>query len=229
MANQRHIRVMVVDDHALFRDGMVSVISNQPDMEVVGEASDGLEAFIMAKNLNPHVVLMDINMPGTNGLEATRMISQALPDTHVVILTIRDDDEKIFEAVRNGAIGYLLKTIRARDLIDMIHRAAEGEAALSPALAVKVMSEFRRLGEADGFASRSQAREAAASTPDDDPLDQLTDREQEVIGYIAEGLSDKEIAKVLNLSLYTVKSHVRNILSKLQVKNRREAARLTKK
>lgn len=219
------IRVMIVDDYALFRDGMVSVISSQPDMEVVGEAGDGLEAFIKAQQLQPDVILMDINMPGTNGLEATRMISRALPDTHIVMLTIRDDDELVFEAIRNGARGYLLKTIRARDLIEMIHAAARGEAALTPALALRVMSEFRRIGRHDA----GEGAVASSTQPGtDDHLDQLTNREQEIIDLIARGLSDKEIANTLNVSLYTVKSHVRNILSKLHVRNRREAARLAR-
>ncbi|MCB9078556.1 MAG: response regulator transcription factor [Anaerolineaceae bacterium] len=216
---------MVVDDHALFRDGMVSVVTNQPDMEVVGEASDGLEAFIMAQQLRPNVILMDINMPGTDGLEATRLITQALPDTHIIMLTVRDDDVQIFEAIRNGAVGYLLKTIRARDLIDMIHAAIKGQAALSPGLALRVMSEFRRLGEPDP--SEPVAPSQAGET--DARLEQLTEREQEVLNLVAEGLSDKEISEALYISLYTVKSHVRNILSKLHVKNRREAARLAKK
>ncbi|HRV95454.1 MAG TPA: response regulator transcription factor [Anaerolineae bacterium] len=225
MTKERKIRVMVVDDHALFRDGMVSVVTNQPDMEVVGEASDGLEAFIMAQQLQPNVILMDINMPGTDGLEATRLITQALPDTHIIMLTVRDNDEQIFEAIRNGAVGYLLKTIRARDLIDMIHAAAKGQAALSPGLALRVMSEFRRLGEPDS----AEPATANPSAETDTRLEQLTDREQEVLNLVAEGLSDKEISEALYISLYTVKSHVRNILSKLHVKNRREAARLAKK
>ncbi|MCB0209988.1 MAG: response regulator transcription factor [Anaerolineae bacterium] len=220
--------MMVVDDHALFRDGMVSVVDNQPDMEVVGEASDGLEAFIMAQQLRPNVILMDINMPGTDGLEATRMITQALPDTHIIMLTVRDNDVQIFEAIRNGAVGYLLKTIRARDLIDMIHTAAKGQAALSPGLALRVMSEFRRLGEPEP-AEKSSVQPSDEIVETDNRLDQLTDREAEVLNLVSEGLSDKEISEALYISLYTVKSHVRNILSKLHVKNRREAARLAKK
>ncbi len=220
---QPALKVMVVDDHALFRDGMVSVIRNQPDMEVVGEASDGLEAFIMAKQLRPNVILMDINMAGTDGLEATRLISQALPDTHIVMLTVRDDHAMIFEAIRNGAQGYLLKTIRARELVEMIRAAARGEAALTPAMAALVMAEFRRTTEPPPTSADTAAIDAAAD------FDQLTSREQEVLGLISEGLSDKEIAAALSLSLYTVKTHVRNILAKLHVNNRREAARLANK
>jgi len=221
---QRKLKVMVVDDHALFRDGMVSVIRNQPDMEVVGEASDGLEAFIMAKQLQPNVILMDINMAGTDGLEATRLISQSLPNTHIVMLTVRDDNEMIFEAIRNGAQGYLLKTIRARNLLEMIRAAARGEAALTPAMAARVMTEFRRTSEPTP--DRKQLSGGQETTTD---FDQLTSREQEVLALVARRLSDKEIAKVLSISLYTVKTHVRNILAKLHVNNRREAARLANK
>jgi DNA-binding NarL/FixJ family response regulator len=220
MAAKHTIRVMVVDDHALFRDGMVSVIRSQPDMEVVGEAGDGLEAFIMAQQLKPNVILMDINMAGTDGLEATRMISQALPDTHIVILTVRDDDENIFQAIRNGAQGYLLKTIRARELVEMIRAASRGEAALTPAMAARVMAEFRRAAPKPGSSTGPAGADA------DSVFDQLTPREQEVLGLISEGLSDKEIGSALSISVYTVKSHVRNILAKLHVNNRREAARL---
>ena len=215
---------MVVDDHALFRDGMVSVIRNQPDMEVVGEASDGLEAFIMAKQLQPNVILMDINMAGTDGLEATRLISQALPDTHIVMLTVRDDNEMIFEAIRNGAQGYLLKTIRARELVEMIRAASRGDAALTPAMAARVMTEFRRTSEPAAVEKNASTEDTTAAD-----FDQLTSREQEVLSLIAEGLSDKEIAGALSISLYTVKTHVRNILAKLHVNNRREAARLANK
>ncbi len=219
MSNKHTIRVMVVDDHALFRDGMVSVIRNQPDMEVVGEASDGLEAFVMAKQLQPNVILMDINMAGTDGLEATKLISQALPETHIVMLTMRDDDENIFKAIQNGAQGYLLKTIRSKELLEMIRAADRGEAALNPAMAARMMAEFRRT-----------TRSPAPTAPEtESELDDLTPREQEVLDLIAQNLSDKEIAAALSISLYTVKSHVRNILAKLQVNNRREAARLTGK
>lgn len=224
MSSKHTIRVMVVDDHALFRDGMVSVIRNQTDMEVVGEASDGLEAFVMAQQLKPNVILMDINMAGTDGLEATKMISQALPDTHIVMLTMRDDNENIFKAIQNGAQGYLLKTIRSKELIEMIRAAARGEAALNPAMAARVMAEFRRTSQSPGSATASETNAERQSD-----LDELTPREQEVLTLIVQNLSDKEIAAALSISLYTVKSHVRNILAKLQVNNRREAARLAGK
>lgn len=227
------IRVLVVDDHVLFRDGLISVIRSQPDIEVVGEAGDGLEGFVMAQELRPDVVLMDINMPGTDGLEATRLIHQALPSTQIVMLTMREEKERIFEAIRNGAQGYLVKTIRANELLEMIRAAARGEGALTPEMAALVMSEFRRVTTHYPSGRPAQTAPAAAHVDevvddDADIFDQLTDREQEVLGFISAGLADKEIAQTLAISLYTVKAHVRNILSKLHVNNRREAARLAR-
>lgn len=226
MEAQQVIRVMVVDDHDLFRDGIVAVIQGQPDMEVVGEAGDGLEAFVLAQSLRPNVILMDINMPGTDGLEAARLIAPALPDCSIVMLTVRDEDARIFEAIRNGARGYLLKTIRAQQLIEMIRAAARGEAALTPAMAARVMEEFRRLD------SSVAQPEPVPAHPDPvevgEGFEALTIREQEILSLIAEGKADKEIAATLTISLYTVKAHVRNLLAKLQVNNRREAARRTR-
>jgi DNA-binding NarL/FixJ family response regulator len=220
MTNQPTIRVMVVDDHALFRDGIVSVIRAQPDMNVVGEAGDGLEALVLAQNLRPDVILLDINMPGSDGLEAARLIAQALPDTSIVMLTVRDEDARLFEAIRNGARGYLLKSIRAQQLLEMIRAVARGEAALSPAMAARVMEAFRKIdGAPRGHSSGADDATGASS-------DELTFREHEVLKLITAGLADKEIAVSLNISLYTVKSHVRNILSKLHVTNRREAAQI---
>lgn len=212
MEAQTIIRVLLVDDHALVRDGIAGVIRGQPDMAVVGEAGDGLEALVKAQALHPDVILMDINMPGTDGLEATRLIAQALPECQIIILTMRDEDERLFDAIRSGARGYLLKTIRAQQLIDLIRGAARGEAALSPSMAARIMSEFRR-------------RNVPAATTPASELDELTTREHDVLRLIADGLADKDIAAALGVSLYTIKSHVRNILAKLHVSNRRAAAR----
>jgi DNA-binding NarL/FixJ family response regulator len=217
MSEAAPIRVLVIDDHELFRDGIVGVIQAQPDMQVVGLAGDGMAAFVLAQQLCPDVVLLDINMPGTDGLVAARMIAQALPACHIVMLTVRDEDEQVYEAIRAGARGYLLKNIRAQQLTEMIRAAARGEAALTPALAARVLAEFRRI-EA-GPAPRAPAPAAGPA------YDQLTFREQEILGAISAGRSDKEIAAQFGISLYTVKSHVRSILGKLQVNNRREAAR----
>lgn len=217
MSMQR-MRVLLADDHALFREGLAGIISSQPDMEVIGEANDGLEAVVKAQELKPDLILMDVQMPGMDGLEATRKIKQALPETIIVVLTVRDDDEKLFEALRNGAQGYLLKDIRSREMLEMIRRAVKGEAALSPALAGRVLSEFRRLSGQRPW--HSDAEEGG--------LEDLTGRELEVLTIASQGASDKEIADRLCISVHTVKSHIRNILSKLHVNTRREAARVAK-
>lgn len=208
------IRVLLVDDHALFREGLGMIIASQPDMLIVGEASDGLEATIKALELKPDLVLMDIQMPGVDGIEATRRIKKELPSTTIVMLTVRDDEEKLFEAIKNGAQGYLLKQMRSKELLDMIHRALEGEVALPPRLATQMLEEFRRL-------SLVEPRE-------EDELTALSSRELEVLNEVAQGKTDKEIAQALSLSVHTVKTHLRSILSKLQVSGRKEAVRLAK-
>ncbi len=210
------IRILLVDDHALFREGIASVLNSQHDMEVVGEASDGLEAVVMARKLRPDVILMDVSMPGSDGLEATRQIKQELPEARIVMLTVHDEDEKLFDAVRYGAQGYLLKTIRAAQLVEMIHTAHQGEAAINPLLASRILEEFRHLTPAEN------APESGLS----DEL--LTPREREVLTLVARGLIDREIARQLTVSVYTVKSHVRSILQKLHVATRHEAARLAR-
>lgn len=208
------IRVLLADDHALFREGIAGVLNSQPDMEVVGEASDGLEALVLARTLRPDVILMDVTMPGTDGMETTRLIKQEQPEARIIMLSAHDEDDKLFEAIRFGAQGYLLKTIRGKQLADMIHSAYQGEAALSPDLALRIIKEFRRL--------------APDPANKDKSIDLLTDREQEVLTLIGRGLSDRDIAQQLTVSLYTVKAHVRSVLQKLQVASRHEAARLAR-
>ena len=210
------IRILLADDHDLFREGLAGIIAAQPDMVVVGEASDGLEAIVKARELEPDLILMDIQMPGCDGLEATRQIKKELPETTVVMLTVRDEDEKLFEALKAGAQGYLLKNIRSRDMLEMLRGALRGEAAISPALAGRMLEEFRRLSRLAPLESEGE-------------ILPLTQREQEVLGLVATGASDKEIADALFISLNTVKSHVRNILAKLEVNSRREAARLARR
>ena len=187
-------------------------------MEVVGEANDGLEAFVKAQELKPDLILMDVQMPGMDGLEATRQIKHAIPESIIIVLTVRDDDEMLFEALRNGAQGYLLKDIRSRDMLEMMRKAAKGETALSPSMAARVLSEFRRLSN----------QMPTHSPLDDEELMDLTKRELDVLTIASQGASDKEIADRLFISVHTVKSHVRNILSKLHVNTRREAARLAR-
>lgn len=206
-------RVLLVDDHPLMREGIASMIASQPDMEVVGEASDVLEAMIKAKELSPDLILMDIQMPGIDGIEATRQIIKDLPAVVIVMLTVRDDEEKLFEAIKCGARGYLLKNIRSSQMIEMLRGALRGEAALSPVMAMHVLDVFRQINGVE------------VHVPDEQ-FDSLTQREEQVLILVSQGATNKEIGKELCISLHTVKSHIRNILSKLQVKNRREAARL---
>jgi len=210
------IRILLVDDHDLFREGLAGIISTQPDLQVIGEAGDGLEAIVKARELKPDLIMMDIQMPGCDGLEATQKIKRELPDTVIVMLTVRDEEEKLFEAIRSGAQGYLLKNIRSHDLLDGLRGAMRGEAAIPPILAGRMLEEFRRL-------SQYEPREAIR-----DELAMLTLREKDVLSLVSQGKSDKEIATLLSISLHTVKSHLRNILAKLQVNSRREAAWLAK-
>jgi len=206
------IRVLLADDHTLFREGLASILNAQADFEVVGEADDGLEALVKARELVPDLILMDIGMPGCDGLEATRRIKQELPAVTIVMLTVHDEEEKLFEAIKSGAQGYLLKNIRSREMVTLLRGAVRGEAAITPTLAGRMLEEFRRL-------SRMVPLDADA-----EPVI-LTQREQEVLSLVAEGRTDKEIADALVISLYTVKNHMRNILAKLHVSSRHEAAR----
>ena len=208
------VRILLADDHALFREGLAGIINNQPDMQVVGEANDGLESFVKAHELKPDLILMDVQMPGMDGIEAVKQIKQVLPETIIVMLTVRGDDEMLFEALKNGAQGYLLKEIRSQDLLEMLRGAFRGEAAISPILAGRVLSEFRRLSK--------------GGIPEKEDDNGLTEREQQVLVQASSGATDKEIAVALNISLNTVKTHIRNILSKLHVSTRREAAKAAK-
>lgn len=210
----KQVRVLLADDHALFREGLAGIIGAQPDMQVVGEASDGLEAFVKAQELKPDLILMDVQMPGMGGIEAVGQINQVLPETIIVMLTVRGDDDMLFNALKNGAQGYLLKEIRSQDLLEMLRGALRGEAAISPHLAGRVLAEFRRLSK--------------GGVPEKEDDNGLTEREQQVLVQASNGATDKEIAAALNISLNTVKTHIRNILAKLHVRTRREAAKAAK-
>jgi len=205
------IRVLLADDHSLFREGLCGILNTLPDFEVVGEANDGLEVMVKARELTPDLIIMDVSMPGCNGVEAPQKIKAELPETTIVMLTVSDDDEQLFEAIRSGAQGYLLKSIRSRDLINMLRGAVRGEAAISPTLGGRMLDEFRRLAQQP---ARQSGDEVAA----------LTGREQEVLSLVAGGATDMEIAETLCLSVHTVKSHMRNILAKLHLSHRHEAA-----
>lgn len=207
----KKIRTLLVDDHQLFREGLANILNSQPDFEVIGQASDGLEAVVKARDLVPDLILMDIGMPGCDGLEATQRIKRELSSVYIVMLTVRDEDEKLFEAIKSGAQGYLLKSIRSWELLALLRGAVRGEAAITPALAGRMLEEFRRLGQ---HTHRFSEEGTTA----------LSQREQEVLSLVAEGAGDKEIAEELSISIHTAKSHMRNILAKLHIGGRHEAA-----
>ncbi len=205
-------RVLLVDDHELFRQGIANLLNEQPDIQIVGDAGDGLEAHHRAVALKPDLILLDINMPGVDGLEALQLIRADLPETTVVMLTVHDEDEKIFKAIRAGAQGYILKNTPSTEFLQMCRQALHGEAALSPRLAGRILTEFEREpGEGE-------------DDPSDGEASPLTWREKDVLSCASEGLTDREIAKRLFLSVHTVKSHMRNILAKLHVGSRHAAA-----
>ncbi len=204
------LRVLLVDDHVLFRKGIASLLSARSDMTVVAEASDGVEAVQIARETLPDVILMDINMPKQDGLETVKIIKQEMPHIQIVMLTVSDDDEDLFEAIKNGAKGYLLKNLEPQELYSMLDGIREGEAAISGKMATRILKEFRQ--------------PAAEVTQEVRNLDQLTDREVDVLEEVVTGATNKEIAKRLHITENTVKIHLRNILDKLQVQNRIQAA-----
>jgi DNA-binding NarL/FixJ family response regulator len=202
------MRVLLADDYALFRAGIASLLQAW-GLEVVGEAANGLEALELTRRFRPDLVLMDIGMPNCNGLEATRLIKAELPETRIVMVTVSDDDEHLFEAVKSGAEGYLLKDMSADELERTLEAIATGEPALSRGLAAKILDEFARLSQ-----------EGPAKAPED----ALTPRERDVLQLVAEGAKNREIAAALFVSENTVNFHMKNILRKLHVKNRAQAA-----
>ena len=206
------IRVLIVDDHALFRRGLEMVLAEEPDIELVGEASDGAEAVAKAGEALPDVVLMDIRMPKSSGIEACRAMKEVAPSTKIVMLTISDEEEDLFEAIRAGASGYLLKDIPYDEVADVVRAVHGGQSLINPSMAAKLLTEFEELAKRDGE-ERAQ----------DVPAPKLTDREMEVLRLVARGMNNRDIAKELFISENTVKNHVRNILEKLQIHSRMEA------
>lgn len=205
------IRILLVDDQALFREGLRTLLSVQGDLEVVGEAGNGEEALRLALNLRPAIVLMDLQMPVLDGVAATRRLHESLPECRVIVLTTFDDDEYVFEGLRAGAVGYLLKDAPSAKLIEAIRAAARGESFLEPSVAAKVVAEFTRLA--------NQTPRVAASL-----VEPLSEREREILRLVASGASNREIAAKLVIAEGTVKNHVTNILAKLDVKDRTQAA-----
>ena len=204
------IKVLIADDHALFRRGLELVLRGEPDIDVVGEAADGVEAVDQALEAIPDVVLMDVRMPGTSGIEAARRIRAAHPNVKIVMLTVSEEEDDLFGAVRAGATAYLLKEVSIEEVAEAVRAVHRGYSLISPSMASKLLSEFnvlsRRVEDEGGGAPR------------------LTDRELEVLRLVAKGNSNKEIATELVIAENTVKNHVRNILEKLHLRSRMEAA-----
>lgn len=204
------IRVLVADDHLFYREGVRALLQGTPEIEVVGEAATGDEAIAKAEQLQPDVILMDIKMPGLNGIEATRRSLATSPHIAVLVVTMFDDDDSVFAAMRAGARGYLLKDADQAELIQAVRAVSRGQAIFSPAIAQRMIHYFSSLP-----AHRPALRSA--------PFPQLTDREREVLDLIAQGHNNTTIAHRLTLSIKTVQNHVSNILSKLQVADRAQA------
>ena len=238
-ADSPAIRIVIAEDQALVRRGAALLLSMEPDMEVVGQACNGVEAVELSQLLRPDVVLMDLHMPLKGGVAATREITRALPGTQVLVLTTLDDDETVFEAVRAGAHAYLLKDAAEDELLETIRALRHGESRLTPQIARKVMDQFRRLAQsskadppggdspgADPAAART--REPAAATAAL-VTEALTDKEEKILELIAEGMSNRQIGATLFLAEGTIKNYVSRIMEKLHANTRTELAILSRK
>jgi len=197
------LKVLVVDDHALFRSGVVGVIASQQDMQVVAEAENGREAIEKAREVQPDIVIMDLSMPVMGGVEATRLLLEVVPGANVLILTISEKDKDLFDAMKSGARGYILKGADPDELVRAVTHITQGGVIISPAMAPKLLAEM-------GVSKDPQEREGLGLSP----------REREILALIADGLTDREIAEELFISVNTAKTHLKNILTKLQVKSR---------
>jgi two-component system NarL family response regulator len=202
------VRVVVVDDQELFRRGLTMLLGVEPDIEVVGEAGDGVAATELAASAVPDVILMDVRMPKRSGIEACVAIKDVAPTAQIIMLTVSDEEADLYDAVKNGASGYLLKDSSIDEVAQAIRVVADGQSLISPSMAIKLLDEFKQMSRSD----RAQV-----------PSPRLTDRELEVLKLVAQGLNNREIAKRLFISENTVKNHVRNILEKLQLHSRMEA------
>lgn len=206
----RTIRLIVADDHAIVREGIRRLLQAEPDIEVVGEAGDGVAAVELAQSLKPDVVCLDVSMPKMNGVEATRRIKAALPDVGVVILTMHEDEDYVFELAKAGASGYVLKRASARDLVDAVHAVAGGHTFLHP------MIPPRSVSDVETSSSRDEERRR---------FDGLTEREREVLCLIADGFTNREIAERLHISVKTVETHRTHIMEKLDLHDRAHLVR----
>lgn len=201
---QATIRLVIADDHTVVREGLVSLLNDEPDIQVLGQAGSGREAVVLARKYRPDIVLLDISMPDLNGLEAARKIKAELPDTKILILTMHDQNAFFFEALRAGASGYILKGARSEKLLDAIRDVHIGGIYLSPELAGGLVQDYIQ------------------RNPESSENDSLTEREREILGLIAQGLTNSEIAEKLTLSVNTVKTHRLHIYQKLELRNRSE-------
>ena len=207
-AGTEPVRVLVVDDQELFRRGLIMLLGGDIDIEVVGEAADGITATELAITTAPDVILLDVRMPRRTGVEACRAIKEAVPATKIIMLTVSDEEADLYESVKNGAAGYLLKDSSIEEVAQAIRVVNEGQSLISPSMAVKLIDEFKQMSKPE----REQG-----------PALKLTERELEVLRLVAKGLNNREVAKELFISENTVKNHVRNILEKLQLHSRMEA------
>jgi DNA-binding NarL/FixJ family response regulator len=226
------IRVLIADDQAIIRRGMALLLDSEADIQVVGQAADGAEAIALARDTHPDVVLMDLHMPGTGGVQATRAITAADPHVHVMVLTTFDSDDLVFEAIRAGASAYLLKDASEADVVDTIRAVHRGESRLAPNIARKVIEQFRRLADGAAAAETSgaeapvsvEASTAPARTMAGGGVDALTQKEERILELIAEGRSNKDIARAIFLAEGTVKNYVSRIMEKLHARTRTELA-----
>ena len=209
MSDER-IRIVIADDHELFRRGLRLVLEDEPDIEVIGEAGDGEETVAMVTESVPDVVVMDVRMPVLSGIEATQRIKEDLPHTKILMLTISDEEEDLYEAIKAGANGYLLKEISIDEIGNAVRSVHGGQSLISPSMASKLLNEFASMVKKED--EKQQV-----------PAPRLTSREMEVLTFVAQGMNNREISKMLFISENTVKNHVRNILEKLHLHSRMEA------
>ena len=220
------IRIVIADDQALVRRGAALLLSMEPDMEVVGQARNGVEAVELAQLLHPDVILMDLHMPLKGGVAATREITRALPSTQILVLTTLDDDETVFEAVRAGAQAYLLKDAEESELLETIRALRRGESRLTPQIARKVMDQFRLLAP---MSAPGPVRERASAPPTTFDAEALSDKEEKILQLISEGMTNRQIANTLFLAEGTIKNYVSRIMEKLHANTRTELALLSKR